>query len=137
MINGTGRNSRNGVPMSTRRSPMMTTVRQMQTLDRPAQTRFPRRSGRMRWSPPPGPTAHAHRLPHRYQDDQDAADLRALIHASPPDDFIASIRNRLDAAHSCAEQHDLPVVGDSSDLHGNRAQFLRNDGQRRCGQAPF
>ena len=55
---------------------------------------------------------------------------------------MASIGNQLDAAHSCAEQSDLPVVGEYSDLHGDRAQFLRmmagafaaepHSGRRRC-----
>lgn len=44
------------------------------------------------------------------EDDQDAADRRTAIRASPPDDGMASIGNKLDAAHSCAEQYDLPVV---------------------------
>ena len=59
------------------------------------------------------------------EDDQEAADRPAATHASPPDDGMASIGNQPDAAHSCAEQYDLPVVGEYSDLHGNRAQFLR------------
>ena len=59
------------------------------------------------------------------EDDQDAADRRTTIRANPPDDGMASIGNQLDAAHSCAEQSGLPVVGEYSDLHGDRAQFLR------------
>ena len=58
------------------------------------------------------------------EDYQDAADRRTAIRASPPDDGMASIGNKLDAAHSCAAQSDLPVVEKYSDLHGNRAQFL-------------
>ena len=75
--------------------------------------------------PSPGPAAHAHRLLPSCQEDQDAADRRAAIYPSTLDNSIASIRNRLDAAHSCAEQYCLPEVGEYSDLHGNHVQFLR------------
>ena len=56
---------------------------------------------------------------------QDALAQRAAIYASTPDHGMASIRNQLDLAQSCAEQNDLLVVGEYVDLRGERGQFLQ------------